>query len=391
MAVRERYLTRPVVADLGEKMVFISGPRQVGKTTLAGELVAGSFKGSAYYNWDNQAHRRAVLAAQWPADSELLIFDEIHKYRPWKRLIKGEYDVHKSRHKFLVTGSSRLDVFRRGGDSLQGRYHHYRLHPFSLAELAGAGAAPKPFEALGMDARASVSDLTALEMFGGFPEPLIRQDERALGRWHNQKAERLFREDIRDLEPIRDLGAMKVLADLLPARAATPLSVNSLREGLEVSHGALTHWLAVLESFHYHFRIHPHARGLARSLKKEAKLYLWDWSEVPAEGARFENLVASHLLKLAHFLHDHGGHKAELRYLRDRAGREVDFLMLVDERPWFAVEAKLSDTEPASNLRYFGERLRIPRLYQVVRKPGVNLRSGQVRIVSADRFLAGLI
>lgn len=391
MSVRRRTLTDHVVADLREKMVFVGGPRQVGKTTLANELVAKSFAGSAYFNWDNRAHRREILAARWPADAELLVFDELHKHRAWKRLIKGEYDTHKARHRFLVTGSSRLDVFRKGGDSLQGRYHHYRLHPFSLAELAGRGKVPEPFKELPLGSPGSSSDLASLETFGGFPEPLTRQDSRALGRWHNERAERLFREDIRDLEPIRDLQTMSLMGGMLPERVGAPLSANALREDLSVKHETVSHWLAVLESFYYHFRLHPHVRGAFRAVKKEPKLYLWDWSEVPTPGPRFENLVASHLLKLAHFLHDHGGLKAELRYLRDRTGREVDFLMTVDEKPWFAVEAKLSDTEPAPSLRYFGERLKIPFSYQVVRQSGVDVRVGGVRVVSADRFLGALI
>lgn len=380
-----------MVSDLAEKMVFVGGPRQVGKTTLANALVAGSFRGSAYFSWDVAAHRKAVVAGRWPADAELLVLDELHKRRGWKRFLKGQYDLHRARHRFLVTGSSRLDVFRRGGDSLQGRYHHYRLHPFSLAELAGRRAVPAPFMELELQTPPPAGDLDALERFGGFPEPFTRQDARGLARWHNQKNDRLFREDVRDLEAIRDLGTMRVLSDMLPDRVASPLSVNSLREDLLVKHETISHWLSVLESFYYLFRLYPHARGLVRSLKKEPKPYLWDWSEVPAAGARFENLVASHLLKLAHFLYDHGGVKAELRMLRDRAGREVDFLMTVGEKPWFAVEAKTAELEPAPALGYFGERLKIPFLYQVVRTPGVDVRAGRVRVVSAAKFLGSLV
>jgi hypothetical protein len=389
--LKKRYLTPFILDDLNEKMVFVGGPRQVGKTTLCRDFVATSFNNPAYFNWDNRTDRKAIMAATWPGDAELLIFDEIHKYRQWKGLIKGEYDKHKGTFKFLVTGSARLDLYRRGGDSLQGRYHYYRLHPFSLAEMEGISARSPVFSELTLDRDFHQDALNTLDSFGGFPEPFTKQSPRQIRRWHNEKIERMFREDIQDIEAIRDVGNMKLLSDILPARVGSCLSLNAIREDLEVSHRAVTNWMDILEAFYYHFRIYPYLAKKIRSLKKEPKLYLWDWSEVQDEANRFENLVASHLLKFVHFLTDHEGYRAELSYLRDVDKREVDFLVTIDGKPWFAVEVKLNDTVLSPNLLYFRDRLSIPYIYQVVKKDKIDLLEKGGRVVSAGRFLAGLI
>jgi len=389
--VKKRYLTDCVVQDLLEKMVFIGGPRQVGKTTLSTDLVAKKFKSHEYANWDNRQDRKKIIASDWSGSAELIILDELHKYKKWKTLIKGEYDKLKKRYKFLVTGSSRLDVYRKGGDSLQGRYHYYMLHPFSLAELISKKNILRPFDEIAVSHKDHAEDLKQLNRFGGFPEPLIKQNMRFLRRWNNEKTERLFREDILDTQQIRDIGSMKLLSDMLPDRVGSLLSVNAIREDLEVSHRAVSNWLDVLESFHYHFRIYPYTGKKIRSIKKEPKLFLWDWSEIENEAARFENLIASHLLKLTHFLHDNDGYKARLYFLRNVDKKEVDFLVTVNEQPWFAVEVKLGDETPSKNLDYFKQRLDIPFLYQVLAKKGIHRFKNGIHILSADRFLAGLI
>ncbi len=389
--LKERYLTQYILDDLKDKMVFVGGPRQVGKTTLCRNFVGTHFKNPAYFNWDNRTDRKAIMAAIWPSDTELLIFDEIHKHRQWKGLIKGEYDKHKETFKFLVTGSARLDLYRRGGDSLQGRYHYYRLHPFTLAEIEGLSCAYAMLGELTLDRDYYQETMGELDTFGGFPEPFTKQNIRQLRRWHNEKIERMFREDIQGIEAIRNLGNMKLLSDILPAKVGASLSLNSIREDLEVSHRAVSHWMDILEAFYYHFRIYPFSSKKIRSLKKEPKLYLWDWSEVEDEANRFENLIASHLLKFVHFITDNEGYRAELSYLRDVDKREVDFLVTIDGKPWFAVEVKLNDTVLSPNLLYFRERLSIPYIYQVVKKDKVDMLEKGGRILSAGRFLAGLI
>jgi predicted AAA+ superfamily ATPase len=389
--IKNRYLTSFVHKDLQEKMVFVGGPRQVGKTTFAVNIVANKYKNHTYYNWDNREDRKKILRSVWPGNADLIILDEIHKYKNWKNLIKGEYDKLKSKYKFLITGSARLDIYRKGGDSLQGRYHYYRLHPFSLAEFLGIRNKIEIFKAIVPLEDSCDEELEALFKFGGFPEPLLKGSARFLRRWHNEKVERMFRDDIRDIEQIRDLGSMKLLSDILPDKVGSLLSINSIREDLEVSHRAVTHWLNILETFYYHFRIYPFARKKIRSIKKDPKLYLWDWSEIEVPAIRFENMVASHLLKLCHLLYDYEGYRAELFFLRNVDKKEVDFLVTIDRKPWFAVETKLSFKGVERSIKYFRERLNIPHVYQVVKESGINLFINGVFVVSADRFLAALV
>ncbi len=389
--IKKRYLTKYIIDDLSEKMVFVGGPRQVGKTTLAKELVAQHFGRIGYLNWDSRWDRKKIIRSQWPGDADLIVLDEIHKYKKWKSLLKGEYDTLKERYRFLVTGSARLDIYRKGGDSMMGRYHYYRLHPFSMAELSTKTKAPSVMREIQIPSENNRELMEILDKFGGFPEPLLKQNTRSLRRWHNEKNARLFREDIRDVELVRDLSSMQLLGDMLPERAGSLLSINSVREDLEVSHRAVSNWLNILESFYYCFRIYPYTGKNYRSLKKEAKLYLWDWSEVEDEAARLENCVGSHLLKLSHFLQDYEGYQTNVHFLRSIEKKEVDFLVTVDKKPWFAVEVKLKNTDVSRNLLYFKDKIGIPFLYQVVKPSGIDSFTNGVRIVSADRFLTGLI
>ncbi len=387
----QRYLTVNILADLKEKMVFLGGARQVGKTTLAKEIVAKKVDNSAYFNWDYKPDRKKIMAYEFPGENSLLIFDEIHKYKKWKNLVKGIYDTNKNKYSIIVTGSARLNIYRKSGDSLQGRYHYYTLHPFSLAELEKLNNKFTPLNELTFSQKKYSTTFESLYKFGGFPEPLTRQSERNLRRWHNEKLERLFREDIRDIENIRDISNLKLLGDLLPSKVASRLSINSIREDLEVSHRAITSWLNILESFYYHFRIYPFNSRIIRSIKKEPKLYLFDWSEVEDEGARFENLVASHLLKFVNYLKEYEGYNINLFYLRNVDKKEVDFLITKDDKMWFAVEVKLSNTSLSKHILYFKEKLGIPFTYQVVKNSGIDEMKNGVRVISAEKFLSGLV
>lgn len=391
-----RYLDAPVAGDLGRKMVFVAGPRQVGKTTLARralDRVAAEGGEGVYLSWDNRAERKAIRAAAWPASDALVVLDELHKWGGWKGWLKGEYDAHRERIRFLVTGSARLDVYRRGGDSLQGRYHHYRLHPFTVAEVAtgGTAARPEPGRELPIPSRGPRDLLESLLEFGGFPEPLLAADARTHRRWQKERIDRFFREDVRDLEPLRDLSHFELFADLLPERVGSPLSLNAIREDLEVSHRAATHWADVLDRLYHVFRVRPFASPRARTLSRMPKAYLWDWSLVPDRGARLENLVALHLLKLCHLLEDADGHDVRLHYLRDRDGREADFLVVHRGKPWFAVEVKTSETQVHPALRYFRDRLRVPWAYQVVLETDRDVLADGVRVLPVAKFLAALV
>jgi predicted AAA+ superfamily ATPase len=387
-----RYLEPAIGEDLDRKMVFLAGARQIGKTTLARHLLEADGSG-VYLSWDRREDRKEILAARWPGEPALVVLDEVHKYRFWKRWIKGEFDRHGDRIRFLVTGSARLDVYRRGGDSLQGRYHHYRLHPFSQREAGGGKPAgqPSPGEEIEIPRRASDETLRALLRHGGFPEPFLAQSDRLSRRWRKERLDRFFREDVRDLETVRDLSSLELLADLLPGRVGSPLSLNSLREDLEVSHRAVSHWVDVLDRLYFLFVLRPFATRAVRGLRKMPKVYLWDWSLVEEPGQRLENLVASHLLKFCHFLEDAEGHRVGLHYVRDSQGREVNFLVTCDRKPWFAVEVKTSDERIDPSLGYFRARLRIPWAYQVVLDGGRDFVEDGIRCLPAARFLEALV
>ncbi|MEK7376750.1 MAG: AAA family ATPase, partial [Candidatus Margulisiibacteriota bacterium] len=328
------------------------------------------------------------------ADKKLIIFDEIHKYKGWKNYLKGVYDSNKGRFKILVTGSARLDVFKKGGDSLLGRYHMYRLHPLSLAELTGSNPLNKePFKELKFEGKGSQNKdiFNKLSKYGGFPEIFIKQSEKNLRRWHNERSDRVIKEDIRDMENIRDISALQVMVELLPSKVGSLFSINSLSQDLLVAHKTAAKWTEILERFYFHFRIYPYQSRLVRSIRKEPKLYLWDWSEIEDESIKYENLIASHLLKFCGFLYDSEGYKARLFYLRDKDQREADFIIAVDGKPWFCVEAKMSDAKISSSLRYFHEKLRIPFSYQVLQEKGIDQVKKGIRVISADKFLSALV
>lgn len=390
----KRYLERYILEDLKDKMVFVSGPRQVGKTTLAKQIGGNFFPDKyEYLNWDNREDRKTILKGVFQADKKLFIFDEIHKYRNWKNYLKGEYDKYKERFQILVTGSARLDIYKKGGDSLLGRYHSYKLHPLSLSELLDKKISCLPFKELSfLDANKKQKEIfDILFIFGGFPEVFIKQSEKELRRWHNERAERLIKEDIRDIENIRDISVLQVLIELLPAKVGSLFSLNSLREDLGAAHKTVSLWVYILEKFYYHFRIYPFQSTRIKSLRKEPKLYLWDWSEIEDENIRLENVMASHLLKFCSFLFDTEGYKAQLYYLRDKEQREVDFLVSIGNRPWFCVEVKKAFKDIPSSLTYFGDRLKIPFLYEVVKEENIDFLKDNVRIISMSKFLTGLV
>lgn len=346
-----RYLKRPIKEDLASKMVFIGGPRQVGKTTLSLDFLRpANEKNPAYLNWDRTTDRSLILKDQLPLTSPLLIFDEIHKYRHWRSLLKGLYDKNKSENQFLVTGSARLDHFRKGGDSLLGRYHYYRLHPLSLCELN-----PHP----------TSEDLQQLLNFGGFPEPFFANDFRKLRRWQKERVQRVVYEDLRDLETVKEISLIELLVEALPSRVGSPLSLKNLAEDLQVSQPTVARWLTILDNLYMTFRISPYGSPKIRAVKKEQKVYFWDWTQNENPEALLENLVASQLLKYCHFKEDTEGYKMELRFLRDTDKREIDFVVLQNKKPLFAVECKTGEKNLSPHISYFAQRTPIPAFYQV--------------------------
>lgn len=341
-----RNLSKSVKSDLKEKIVMIGGPRQVGKTTFAQTFISNQ---NQYLNWDFLEDREKIKKHRIDPNLKIVVLDEIHKYPRWRTLIKGFYDKYKREMKILITGSAKLDHFRKGGDSLFGRFFYYRLHPLSLNEVPHTIKNP----------------MEKLLKFGGFPEPFLKKSKTFHRRWQKERLSRVIYQDIRDLSNLREIGLIELLVDALPERVASQLSVKSLGEDLQVSPNTISQWLEILERIYYCYRISPFGSSKIRAVKKAQKLYLWDWSEVSSEGKRFENLVASQLLKFCHFTEDVCGHKMELQYLKDIDNREVDFVVLKDKKPLFAVECKKGSKEISKNIYYFKKRTRISQFYQV--------------------------
>ena len=374
--IYKRYLRKSVKDDLKNKMVFVGGPRQVGKTTFALSFLPDpGEKHPAYLNWDDTFDRTALIKGELPPNQKFVILDELHKFARWRNLIKGFYDKNRSEISFLITGSARLDYYRKGGDSLHGRYHYYRLHPFSMMEL---------------NSDPTKDDFNTLMKFGGFPEPCLKGEERFLRRWQRERIQRVIYEDIRDLENVKEISLLELLIDELPSRIGSPLSVKKLKETLQVAHETVERWLKIFERMYYCFRIAPYGPPRIRAVKKEQKLYLWDWSLISDPGPRFENFIASQLLKYCHFIEDTEGFRMDLRFLRDTDKREVDFVVIKDNSPLFAVECKTGEKNVNSSLFYFMERTQIPKFYQV-HTGNMDYEKRKVRVLPAHTFCKELL
>jgi predicted AAA+ superfamily ATPase len=360
------------------QMLFVSGPRQVGKTTLAKAIVEQQH--GQYYNWDNRQHRQWILESVNNAtDAELLnqigvhelrtqravvAFDELHKYKDWKNYLKGLFDLYEQQLAVLATGSARMDIFRKGGDSLMGRYFHYRMHPLSLREIS----APHTAGQLLQDPQHPDGEaLAQLLRFGGFPEPFLKADTRFYNRWQQLRQQQLVFEDIRDTNTVQDIAHLDVLASLLREQSGQVVRYSTLANQINVSVDTIRRWVTLLESFYYAFRVRPWFQNLASALRKEPKIYLWDWSQIKDVGARNENLIASHLLKAVHWWTDHGLGDYQLHYLRTKDQKEVDFLISRDNQPWLLVEVKSSAKQPLNkHLGWFQEQLGAEHALQVV-------------------------
>lgn len=392
------------------KMAFISGPRQCGKTTMAKHFLRKRRKGN-YYNWDETVFRRL-----WAKDPQaliqkpikkttpkpLLILDEIHKAKLWKRTLKGLYDTNNNKYDILVTGGTRLNVYRKGSDSLLGRYHHFRLHPFSLAELLTStpnishkNLLQHLFATTIKSNKLRQQYLDLLYRFGPFPEPLLAKNYKILNLWHKGRTEKIVREDLRDLSRLPELSQLEILVSLLPERVGNTLSLRSLSEDLEVAYTTVKRWLGYLYELYYAFKIRPYFKSLPRSLKKESKLYLWDWSEINSEAVRFENMIAAHLLKYCHYLSDTGEGDFQLHYLRNKQHKEIDFLITKDHHPWLPIEVKLYDNKLSDNWSIFMKYLPCEYAIQVVKSPNIyrieTTHFGKILIISAAQFLSCLV
>ena len=380
------------------QMAFISGPRQVGKTTV------GRHAADAYVNWDDVGDRQLVLDGprrvaealkldRLAAAPPVLLFDELHKYPRWKQFLKGFYDTYGARVRIAVTGSGRIDVYRPGGDSLMGRYFAYRMHPFSVAEIATQALPPE--RVLRDPTPVADEDFEALWRFGGFPEPYLRRDVRFDRRWRSLRLNQLVREDVRDLTRIQHLDQLDAMVRLLVEQSGTQLVLKNVANHARVALDTVRRWVATLSDLHLGFIVRPWFRNVSRSLRKEPKWYVRDWAAVTHPGRRAETFVAAHLLKAVEGWTDLGLGDFELGYLRDKQKREVDFVVVRDGMPWFLVEAKTDDAPASAALEYFQQQLDAPFAFQATIRQAYVPRNcfaspGPPLVVPAHTFLSQL-
>jgi uncharacterized protein len=369
-----RYLFHQIDQDLNRKMVFLGGPRQVGKTTLA-KMILAKEKDGVYISWDVAQHREQILRQEIP-EASMLVLDELHKYKQWRQYVKGIYDLYGTNKRILVTGSARLDYYRHGGDSLQGRYHYLRMLPLSAAELQ----------------LSTKNDLDQLFTLGGFPEPFFSGSEVQARRWSREYRQRLIQEDIVNLENTTSLQKIELMMLRLPDLIGSPLSLNSLREDLDVSHKAISNWIEIMERLYAIFRIPPFHKNLLRAVKKEQKHYHFDWTVIKEKGIRFENMVAVHLLKWVLWNQDVMGKDMSIQYFRDIDGREVDFIITEDTKPIVCIECKLKDEDPSKHLLYFIQKFPFCKAWQITMDGTKNVTTKEgIRIAPALEYLTTLV
>ena len=388
-----------------KNMLFLSGPRQSGKTTFS-KIISGSFTNNLYFNWDTGAHRIRLFenpnffddVVRKDSSTPLIIFDEIHKYRDWKNYLKGVYDQFHDRYQFLVSGSGRLDIYQRGGDSLAGRYLPFHLWPFTIAEL---GESRRTFEdfihdplSISMEKQEELKEIwLQLANISGFPEPFLSGRETAYRRWSNTYSRQLIREDIRDLTDVKSIEDMETLYLLLPSRVGSRLSIPSLARDLKVSYNSIRNWLAVFERFFLVFSISPWSRKIARAIKKERKVYLFDTPRIKDPAARFENMVSLELRRAITSWNDMGYGRFSLHFIKNKEQQEVDFLIADEDEPVLLVEAKLSDIRPSSALKKFQNVLDVPAVQLIGEGEGFRILSNENRsilVAPAFQWLARL-
>lgn len=350
----ERYLLNYIQDDLKEKIVLLTGARQSGKTTLS-KMLSSNFD---YFNFDNPEHRLGLIEKSWDRSKDLVIFDELHKLKNWKSWLKGIYDTEGVRPRIIVTGSAKLDTYRKVGDSLAGRFFQFRLHPFDLKEIKKTND-PDNLQAV----------LDRLLDTGGFPEPYLKGNKRFYNRWKRSHLDIILKQDMIDLENVREITSIETLIQLLRKRVGSPVSYNSLARDLQCSDKTVKSWLKILENMYIIFRVGPFHRNIARSILKAPKYYFYDTGQVIGDsGIKLKNLTACALLKEIHYLEDCYGERLQIYYLRTKDGREIDFFITRDEAPLLMAEVKWSDSGPSRNFPVFSKYFSGLKKVQIVKE-----------------------
>jgi len=388
-----------------KSMIFMIGPRQAGKTTLA-QIISRQFTNNLYFNWDIPSHRTKLFSnpnffedvTRKDASKPLIVLDEIQKFKDWKNYLKGAYDQFHDRYQFLVSGSGRLDVYQKGGDSLAGRYYLFHLWPFTIAELGRRNLnieefLQNPLEIRMTQSEGSKEKWKRLSELSGFPEPYLVNKKTSYRRWSNTYSNQLIREDIRDLTAVKSINEIETLYYLLPSKVGSPLSIPSLATDLRVTYNSIRNWLSVFELFFLVFSVYPWTTKISRAIQKERKVYLWDTPRIEDEAQRFENMVAAELWRAVTQWNDLGYGKFSLHFIRNKEKQEVDFLMANGTRPFLLVEAKISETQPSSALKKFQTALNIPAVQLFLEHEGYKLiaNNGQnILIAPAYQWLSQL-
>lgn len=355
------------------QMAFLIGPRQVGKTTIA-KHIQSKYKESIYLNFDSFEDRKMIMSGQnfiekifsttiLRNEKPLVIFDEIHKRPNWKNFIKGFFDLYKDFFNIVVTGSARLDVYQSGGDSLMGRYFQYHIHPLTVAELANAKTPSEEFRGPQV---VSEDDFSNLYQYGGFPDLYLNHSDQFSNLWQETRFKQLFHDDIRSLANLQEIYSLEMLAILVREQAGQLLNYSNLAKKVGVTAQTISRWIKILDRFYYCFTLNPWHKNVSRSLIKEPKIYLWDWSVIQDKGAKIENFVAIHLLKFVDFFNEQGLGRYDLFYLRNLEKQEVDFLITKDQQPYLMIESKATDKNITKSLLEFAEQIKPKYSFQSV-------------------------
>ncbi|PIE69443.1 MAG: ATPase [Deltaproteobacteria bacterium] len=350
----QRSLTPYIQDDLNTKIILLTGPRQVGKTTLS-KMLSTRYD---YFNYDHPDDRLALLERSWDRQQSLIIFDELHKMKNWKAWLKGIYDKEGCTPSMLVTGSARLDTYTKVGDSLAGRFFQFRLHPLDLQEIHRF-LKPDDLE----------TALDRLLDLGGFPEPFLHGTKRFYNRWQRSHLHIILKQDLIDMEQVQQITQIETLLQLLRQRVGSPVSYASLARDLHCSDKSIKRWLTILERMYIIFKVPPFHTNIARAIQKAPKFYLYDTGQVLGEqGIKLENAVACALQKHLHFLEDCWGASGSLHYVRNKDGQEIDFCLTKDNVPILLLEVTWNNSSLSPHFERFRKYFPDAQMLQISRQ-----------------------